>query len=70
MKYTERDLFDFMDSQRPVKVTCKDGKTFIGMCWAYSSTFNKEEDGIAEPSIEVWDTVIYLSDIERIEYAD
>lgn len=68
--YTLKDLFAFMDSQRPVKVTCKDGKTFTGMCWVYSAVFNMEEDGIDEPSIEVLDTMIYLSEIEKIEYAD
>lgn len=68
--YTMKDLFAFMDSKRPIKVTCKDGKSYTGMCWAYSDVFNMEEEGIDEPSIEVWDTMIYLSEIESIEYAD
>ena len=70
MKYTMKDLFAFMDAKRLVKVTCTDGKTFTGMCWAYSDVFNMEEEGIDEPSLEVNDTVIYLGEIEKIEYAD
>ncbi len=70
MKYTMKDLYDFMDAKRPVKVTSKSGKIRTGMCWAYSDVFNMEEDGIDEPSLEVNDTVLYLSEIEKIEYAD
>ena len=70
MKYTLRDLFDFMESGRPVKVTCVDGKAFQGRCWAYSSVQNMEEDGINEDSLEVESTMLYLSDIELIEYLD
>ena len=66
--YTEKDLFDFMESSCCVKVTCRDGMTFSGRCWAYSSVTNLEEDGIDEPSIEVRNTMIYLSEIDRIEY--
>ena len=40
------------------------------MCWAYSDVFNMEEEGINEASIEVQDTVIFLHEIQRIEYAD
>ena len=70
VEYTMEDLFAFMDSRRPVKVTCTDGKAFYGMCWAYSDVFNMEEEGINEASIEVQDTVIFLHEIQRIEYAD
>lgn len=70
MKYSLKDLFDFMESGKQVRVTCTDGKTFTGRCWAYSSVQNLEEDGIDEPSIEVRDTTIYLSEIEKIEYVD
>lgn len=70
MKYTLKDLFDFMESEKQVKVTCKDGKTFVGKCWAYSSVANFEDDGIDEHSIEVQDTMLYLSEIEKIEYVD
>ncbi len=70
MKYTQKDLFDFMESEKQVKVTCTDGKTFMGRCWAYSAVQNEEEDGIDEPSLEVQDTMLYLSEIEKIEYLD
>lgn len=70
MKYSLKDLFDFMESEKVVKVTCLDGKIFQGRCWAYSSVQNLEEDGVDEPSLEVQDTVLYLSDIQTIEYAD
>ena len=70
MKYTLRDLFDFMESGRPVKVTCTDGKVFQGRCWAYSRVQNMEEDGIDEDSLEVESTMLYLSDISVIEYMD
>lgn len=70
MKYTLRDLFDFMDSGRPVKVICTDGKIFQGRCWAYSSVQNMEEDGVNEDSLEVESTMLYLSDISSIEYLD
>jgi small nuclear ribonucleoprotein (snRNP)-like protein len=70
MKYTLKDLFDFMESGRPVKVTCKDGKIFQGRCWAYSSVQNMEEDDIDEPSLEVQDTILYLSEIQTIEYLE
>ena len=70
MKYTQEDLYKFMDSRRPVKVTCTDGEAFSGMCWAYSSGHNLEEEGIDEPSIEVCDTLLYLHEIEKIEYVD
>lgn len=70
MRYTQKELFDFMESEKNVRVTCKDGKFFVGRCWAYSAGQNLEEDGIDEPSIEVRDTILYLSEIEQIEYAD
>ena len=70
MKYTLKDLFDFMESGRYVRVTCTDGKIFRGRCWAYSSIQNMEEDGIDEPSLEVQDTILYLSEIQTIEYLE
>lgn len=70
MKYVTKDLFCFMESGRQVRVTDTDGKTYVGKCWAYSAVQNKEEDGIDEPSIEVQDTILYLSDIHKIEYVD
>lgn len=69
-KYTMKDLFAFMDSRLPVKVTSISGKVYSGMCWAYSDVFNMEEDGVDEPSIEVQDTILYLHEIQKIEYAD
>lgn len=70
MKYSLKDLFDFMESEKQVKVTCNDGKTFSGRCWVYSGVQNLEEDGVNEPSLEVQDTMLYLSDIRTIEYVD
>lgn len=70
MKYTMEELFAFMDAERPVIVTCTDGKVFSGMCWAYSDVFNMEEYGIEEPSLEVEDAILYLHEIQKIEYAD
>ena len=69
-KYTMEDLFSFMDARKPVKVTCADGKVFSGMCWAYSDAFNMEEEGIDEPSLEVQDTILYLHEIQKIEFVD
>lgn len=70
MKYSMKDLFDYMETGREVKVTCTDGKVFSGKCWAYSDVSNMEEDGIDEPSLEVGSTMIYQSEIQSIEYID
>ena len=68
--YTMKELFSFMDSERPVRVTCTGGKVFEGQCWAYGDVQNEEEYGIGEPSIEVQDTMLFASEIEKIEYLD
>ena len=68
MKYTVQDLFRFMESGRQVKIVCTDGKIFSGRCWAYSADYNKEAEGIDEPSLEVGSITIYLSEIQSIEY--
>lgn len=70
MKYCMKDLFDFMESGRVVKVTDTGGKSYTGKCWSYSDVQNNEETGIDEPSIEVQDTILYLSEIQKIEYAE
>lgn len=70
MSYTEKQLFDFMDARRPVTVTSVSGNTYTGMCWTYSSVCNQEEHGVDEPSLEVQDTLLYLHEIKKIEYAD
>ena len=70
MSCTEKQLYDFMDAGRAVKVTSVDGKTYTGMCWAYSSVYNQEEYGVDAPSLEVQDTVLYLHEIQKIEYVD
>ena len=70
MKYTMQDLFGFMESGKQVKVTCTDGKFFSGKCWAYSDVCNKEEAGIDEPSLEVANITIYLSEIQSIDYLE
>ena len=69
-KYTMEDLLSFMEAIKPVNVTCTDRKVFSGMCWAYSDAFNMEEEGIDEPSLEVEDTILYLHEIQKIEFAD
>lgn len=70
MKYSEDQLFAFMDARRPVKVTSVSGNVYTGMCWAYSSGFNAEEEDIDEASLEVQDTLLFLHEIQEIEYAD
>ena len=68
MSYTEKELYEFMDARRPVEVTSVNGNVYTGMCWAYSSVCNAEEEGINEPSLEVQDTVLYLHEIEKISF--
>ena len=68
MNYTQKELFEFMNSERPVKVTCTDGEIFSGRCWAYSAGENLEEDGIDEPSLEIENTMLYLHEIKKVEY--
>lgn len=70
MRYSEDQLFLFMDARRPVRVTSTSGNVYEGMCWAYSSGYNAEEEGIDEPSLEVQDTLLFLHEIQKIEYAD
>lgn len=70
MRYCMKDLFDFMESGKEIKVTDTDGKVYIGKCWAYSDVQNKEESGVDEPSIEVQDTILYLTEIQKIEYVE
>lgn len=67
MIYTEKQLYDFMSDDRPVKVTTKNGKVFVGKCYAYSAIANEMDFGVNQPSIEVQDTILYLSEIEMIE---
>ena len=66
--YTMKELFDFMESEKEVRVTSVDGKVYTGRCWAYGDVQNDEEYGINEPSLEVQDTTLYASEIEKIEY--
>ena len=68
MKYTQKELFDFMESGKEVTVVSTGGKSYTRKCFAYSSGTNLEEFGVDEPSIEVCDTMLYLSDVDRIEY--
>lgn len=71
MSYTEKDLFEFMDSGRTVRVTDGDGKEHVGQCWAYGAVTSEEEFGIAEPSLDIGcGVVLALSEIQKIEYAD
>lgn len=68
MKYTMRDLYDFMDAGRPVKVTCTDGQIFTGLCWAYYDVIDMRDSDIEEPYLEVQDTALRLNKIDRIEF--
>lgn len=71
MKLTEKELFDFMDSGREVRVTCTDGDLLTGRCWAYGSEVAKEEFGEDEPCLDVGcSTIVTLSQIKKIEFAD
>ena len=69
-RYTMQDLYKFMESGKSVKVICTDGKCFTGPCWAYSDTFNMEEEGVDEPSIEVQDVVVFLHEVQSIEFVE
>lgn len=66
-RYTEQELFSFMDLERPVKVTCTDGSIFKGMCWAYTATRNEVEENISDASLEIGNRMIFLHEIEKIE---
>ena len=68
MRYTQQQLYDFMASERPVKVISATGKVYTGLCYAYSSATNEEEFGVDAPSLEVQDTALYSYEIQRIEY--
>lgn len=69
--YTEKDLFDFMDSGRTVRVTDDAGHEHVGRCWAYGAVTSEEEFGIAEPALDVGCSVVLaLSEIQKIEYED
>lgn len=70
MTYSEKQLFDYMDSKREVLVTCDDGQTFKGRCWAYGSIYNEEEFERHEPSLQIGSTTLFVSEIEKIEYAE
>lgn len=68
MKYTEKDLYDFMESGRQILLTTTDGQQFKGQCWACCETVSREDYGFDEACIEVGSTVITLSEIQAIEY--
>ena len=71
MIYTEKDLFEYMDSGRVVRVTATDGQEYVGRCWAYSAAVSEEEFNIAEPTLDVGCSVMLaLSEIQKIEYVD
>ena len=71
MRPTEKDLFDYMDTGRDVRVTCTDGDTLTGRCWAYGAVVSEKEFGEDEPCLDVGcGTIVALSQIESIEFAD
>lgn len=65
-----KDLFNFMDTGKTVKVTGKSGETYVGRCWAYGDVQNESDYGVAEPSVEVQDTMIFSSEIEKSEFVE
>ena len=67
---TGKDLFDFMDSGRKVKVTCKDGMEFSGYCLAYSDVFLEESDGVRDYGLDIDGTLIFLHEMQSVEYID
>lgn len=68
--YTEKDLFDFMDAKRVVKVTADTGEVFFGRCWAYSKSYNEGAEDVSEASLEVENISLWLHEIAAIEFAD
>ena len=71
MKYSMKELFDFMDSERVVQVTDSDGNTHVGRCWAYGDIQNEEDYGVKEASIDIGPgLLLFASEIEKIEFAD
>ena len=71
MKVTEKELFDFMESGREVRVTCTDGEILEGKCWAYGAAVSSEEFDEDEPCLDVGcSTIVPLSQIKKIEYID
>jgi hypothetical protein len=71
MSYTEKELFEFMESGRTVRVTDDEGTEHVGQCWAYRTVTSEENYGIAEPTLEVGCSVVLgLSEIQKIDFAD
>ena len=69
-KYTVQELFSFMESEKPVRVTDIKGRVFSGRCWAYIDSFDPENDENDEPCLDVQDTILFLHEIEKIELAE
>jgi hypothetical protein len=71
MKYSEKELFAFMEQcekGKQVRVLCTDGAEITGSCWAYSAAQNEEDYGVSEPSLDVGPgTLVYVGEIERVE---
>lgn len=70
MNYTEEKLYEFMDSQMPVRVVAMDGQEFEGRCWAYSAEICKEEYGIEEACIDIGGVMLLQSEIVEIQYVE
>lgn len=65
-----KDLFDFMESGKKVKVTCTDGSEFTGHCLAYSDVYLADSDGIDDYGLDVDGTMVYLHEIQSVAYVD
>lgn len=59
-----------MESERPVRVTDIEGRVFSGRCWAYLDSFDPENDDADEPCLDVQDTILFLHEIEKIEFVE
>ena len=70
MKYSEKELYEYMDSQRPVCVITKDGQEYVGQCWAYSSDVSSDEYGLDEACLDMGGIIVPASDIKEIRYID
>ena len=68
MRYSEEDLFKYMESCRPVRVTAEDGQEFEGLCWAYSALTNQEDFEIPEATLEIGSVSLLQSEITKIEF--
>ena len=70
MTYSEKDLYEYMDSQRPVCVITNDDQEYCGQCWAYSADVSSDEYSINEACLDMGGVLIQIGDIKEIRYID